>query len=761
MSENLKKYSHWLFGLGITVLTIVAHTYSLSWIQNLENLSQNSHFRLRGPVAPGPEVLIAKIDEKSIDELGRWPWPRQIMAMLTEKLLNYEASTIGFDIIFSSPQSSIHQKPLEQLNHLISDTLSKSSTAQELMQQLLRESNPDAELAKVLSKFPQAVLGYFFHFSPSGLDHLTPELRNQYFKDIRSSQFKGFLKSQSELDLSLLPFPEAYAVESNITLFSKNVRSSGYFTFNIENDGSIRRLPLLVKYYDSVTKQEYYFPPLSLRILEQYLQGTLLFRVSESGMEEVILDSETSITIPTNSKGELEINYLGPKGTFPEFSISDLLNKSKSLSLKNKIKGKIVLIGATATALEDIRVTPFDPKLPGVEIHASIIDNILRNNSLSRPSWIPAFELVYLFLVGIFLTIIYSRIPPLWSLLFWAVSTACMYFLCHWFFINKGVWITDFYPIFENTIIVSTIIISRFAEERNQKQFIKKVFSHYLSPRVVKELLNNPSKLKLGGEQKELTAFFTDLEGFATFSEQLGPTELVDLLNTYLTEMTNILLQYDGTLDRYDGDAIKAFFGAPVYFEDHAKRACWVCIDMQNKLDELRKKLKKEGKPELFMRVGINTGEMVIGNMGSNTRMMYGMNGDSVNLCARLEGANKQYGTYSLISESTYEAAKEFIEVRELDVLRVVGRSTPIKIFELLGKQGEIKESVKKVMPLYYKGLKSYKNREWEKAKKEFENALKARPNDGPSRVYLDRCESFILNPPEENWDGVFNLSKK
>ena len=706
MSEILKKNSHWFFGLGITVLTISAHIYSLSWIHNLENLSQNSHFRLRGPVAPGPEVLIAKIDEKSIDTLGRWPWPRQVMAKLTEKLLDYEAGAIGFDVIFSSPQSSLHQEPLEKLNQLISDTLSKNSIAEEVMQQLIRESNPDAEFAKVLSKSPQAVLGYFFHFSPSGLDHLTPELRNQYFKDIKSSQFKGFLKSHSDLNLSLIPLPEAYAVESNITLFSKSARSSGYFTFNIDRDGSIRRLPLLVKYRDSVSKQDYYFPPLTLRLLEQYLEGTLLFRVGEPGMEEVILDSENSITIPTNSKGELEINYLGPRGTFPEFSISDLLNESKSLSLKNKIKGKIVLIGATATALEDIRVTPFDPKLPGVEIHASIIDNILRNNSLSLPPWIPAFELIYLFAAGIFLTLIYSRIPPSWSLLFWVISSGCMYFLCHWFFIKKGIWITDVYPIFENTFIASAIIISRFVEERNQKQFIKKVFSQYLSPRVVKELINDPSKLKLGGEQKELTAFFTDLEGFATFSEQLGPTELVDLLNTYLTEMTHILLQYDGTLDRYDGDAIKAFFGAPVYFDDHAKRACWVCIDMQNKLKELRKKFKKEGKPELFMRVGINTGQMVIGNMGSNTRMMYGMNGDSVNLCARLEGANKEYGTYSLISESTYNAAREFIEVRELDVLRVVGRSTPIKIFELLGKQGETDESVKKVMPFYFEGLK-------------------------------------------------------
>lgn len=655
MSKFFKTYSHWFLGLAITLLTILAYIYPPAWLQSFENFFQNTHFRLRGPVSPGPEILIAKIDEKSIDELGRWPWSRQTMARLTQKLLDFEANVIGFDVIFSSPQSSLHRESLQNLDNLIPDSLIETIQARELLTKLLSANSPDEEFAKALSKAPKAVLGYFFHFSPEGLNHLTPELRSTYFQDIKSSQFNGFLKSDAELDLSLLPFPTAYAVESNITILSKSASSSGYFTFNIEKDGSIRRLPLLARYQEASTKKFHYFPPLSLRILEQYLEGTLLFRVNQAGMDEVILDSNTAITIPTNAKGELEINFLGPRDTFPGFSISDLLDDSKRLSLKNKIKGKIILVGATATALEDIRVTPFDPKLPGIEIHASIIDNILRDNSLSQPSWKVLVDLVYLFMAGILLVVIYSSIRPSLAVFFWVASTVSMYFLCHWFFLNKGFWLTDVYPFLENTVIASAIMISRFVEEGKQKQFIKKVFSQYLSPRVIKLLLNDPSMLTLGGEQKELTAFFTDLEGFATFSEQLGPTELVNLLNTYLTEMTDILLQYDGTLDRYDGDAIKAFFGAPVYFEDHAKRACWVCIDMQNRLKDLRVRFKEEGKPELLMRVGINTGEMVIGNMGSNARMMYGMNGDSVNLCARLEGANKQYGTYSLISESTYQ----------------------------------------------------------------------------------------------------------
>jgi adenylate cyclase len=761
LSKVFKNYSHWFMGLTITLLTLLAYIYPPVWIQNIENLFQNSHFRLRGPVSPGPEILIAKIDEKSIDELGRWPWSRQTMAKLTQKLVDLEAKVIGFDVIFSSPQTSPHRESLQSLDHLLSDSLLKKSPARKILTTLLSKNSPDEEFAKVLYKAPKTVLGYFFHFSPEGLNHLTSELKDKYFQDIKSSQFNGFLKSDVDLDLSSLRFPIAYAVESNITLLSKSASSSGYFTFNIENDGSIRRLPLLARYYDDSSKKNYYFPPLSLRILEQYLEGTLLFRVNEAGMDEVILDSDTVINIPTNSKGELEINFLGPRDTFPGFSISDLLNDSERKSLSAKIKNRIILIGATATALEDIRVTPFDPKLPGVEIHASIIDNILRKNSLSQPVWKIFVDLVYLFFAGVILTVIYSRIRPSQAILFWAISATFTYFLCHWFFIDKGFWLTDMYPFLENTAIASAIMINRFIDEGRQKLFIKKIFGQYLSPRVVKELINDPSRLKLGGEQKELTAFFTDLEGFATFSEKLGATELVDLLNTYLSKMTDILLQYDGTLDRYDGDAIKAFFGAPVYFEDHAKRACWVCIDMQNRLKLLRAKLMEEGKPELLMRVGINTGSMVIGNMGSTTRMMYGMNGDSVNLCARLEGANKQYGTYSLISESTYIQAKEFIEVRELDILRVVGRSTPIKIYELLGKKGEIEESLKKILPLFNQGLMNYQNREWDEARRCFENALMSRPEDGPSKVYLKRCDSFILNPPEDNWDGVFNLSTK
>jgi adenylate cyclase len=283
-----------------------------------------------------------------------------------------------------------------------------------------------------------------------------------------------------------------------------------------------------------------------------------------------------------------------------------------------------------------------------------------------------------------------------------------------------------------------------------------------MSPKVIDKLLEDPAGLKLGGEEKELTAFFTDLGKFTTFSEQLSAEELVNLLNEYLTEMTEILLKHEGTLDKYDGDAIKAFFGAPVYFKDHAKRACWVAIEMQEKLERLREKWVAEKKPELYMRIGINTGMMVVGNMGSKNRMNYGMNGDSVNLAARLEGANKEYGTFTLISESTYEQARDFIEAREIDYVRVVGRSKPVRIYELFGKKGFMDESIWKVLPLYNEGLTFYKESKWKEAIDYFKKALEELPEDGPSLALLKRCQLLQRDSRMgKDWDGIYSISSK
>lgn len=759
----MKKIIPWIIGLSITSAVVLLYWMNPTTVHRLELFFQNAHFQWRGPVKPGPEVVIAAIDEKSIDALGRWPWPRNKLAQLVDRLVQHQVKVIGFDMVLSSPDESSGKNSLDKIKKTLKENIDDDALVDKILNPIIQESNNDAILANALKESRRSVLGFFFHFNPEGLEHITPEKLHGYFQNIQRTQFGGFLKVPGDIELSSVDFRTAYAVESNIPLLSNNARSQGYLSFDVEPDGSMRKLPMVVKFHDKVSNKDYFFPPMSVRVLERYLKGALLFQVNEFGAEKVIFNGTQSIEVPVNDKGEVLVNFLGGRETFPHISIADILHDKSGLIPPGSLKDKIVLIGATATALGDTKVTPFDPIYPGVEVQATIIDNILRQKLLYQPGWIFQVDLVYLTLLGIFLTFVYSRFKPVIGVFTCITVAVAQFLLAHWIFVNQGFWISGVYPFLANIFIFGALAIHWYLTEEKQKQFIQDVFGKYLSEKVVDKLLKDPSKLQLGGEQKELTAFFTDLAGFTTFSEKLSAQELVNLLNDYFTEMTDILLQHEGTLDKYDGDAIKAFFGAPYFFEDHAKRACWVAIEMQDKLGELREHWKREGRPELHMRIGLNTGSMVVGNMGSKNRMNYGMNGDAVNLAARLEGANKEYGTFTLISESTYEQAIDYIEARELDSIRVVGRSTPVKIYELLGKKGFMNEMVHKILPHYNQGFNFYKQGNWEEAIACFEKALKINPQDGPSETLFNRCQLMKKNVliKKKDWDGVYSMPSK
>ena len=757
----MKKIAPWALGLIITAMVVVLYRAQPPLIYQLELMFQNAHFKWRGPISPGPEVVIAAIDEKSIDELGRWPWPRKILTRLLEKLVERQVRVIGFDMVFSSPDESSGIQSLKQLQKELIYETEGSPDVFQVVERFIQNAEYDKQFSEVLGKSGRSVLGYFFHFHPEGLGHLSEIALHGFFQNIKPSQFVGFIKSNEKVDLSSVNFRSAYAVESNIPILSRAVRQSGFISMDVEPDGSIRKLPLIVKYHNKENNQDYFFPPLAIRVLEKFLDGTLLFRVSEFGVKNVLLDGDFPLEIFTNVKGEAQINFMGTRGTFPHYSVTDIIHDRLDLVPQGSLRDKIVLVGATAPGLENIKITPFDPNYPGVEIHATVIDNILHKNSLHQPDSIQIFDMAYLVILGILLTGIYSRIKPGLGSVVWLISIALQFGVSHWFMVHKNFWITDVYPLLENMLILASLMIYRYGTEMKQKQMVENVFSKYLPSSVIDQLMKEPGRLKLGGEQKELTALFTDIEDFTTLSEKYPAEELVNILNSYLTEMTEILFKHEGTLDKYDGDAIKSFFGAPLYFTDHARRACWAGIEMQERLGYLRKQWKKSGRPEFRMRVGINTGSMVVGNMGSKNRMNYGINGDSVNLAARLEAANKEYGTFSIISESTYEQAKNHIEVRELETIRVVGRISPVKVYELLGTRGFIDDAVMEILPFYNKGLEFYKKRNWPEAIHFFEQALQINPTDGPCRTFRNRCLRFKLNPPPEIWDGVFRLPTK
>ncbi|MDH5560114.1 MAG: CHASE2 domain-containing protein [Deltaproteobacteria bacterium] len=312
-------------------------------------------------------------------------------------------------------------------------------------------------------------------------------------------------------------------------------------------------------------------------------------------------------------------------------------------------------------------------------------------------------------------------------------------------------------------IILSFIAVNvyLFILERQQKSFITGAFGQYLSPDVIEILMDDPSKLSLGGERREMTAYFSDVAGFSTISESLTPDELVQLLNHYLTEMCNIISHHNGTIDKFEGDAIIAFWGAPIIQPDHAKLCCWATVDMQKKMVEMRRELKEQGKPELQVRMGLNSGPMVVGNMGSQSRMDYTIMGDAVNLAARLEGANKFYKNHTMISQFTYEMAKDHIDVRELDTIRVVGKDEPITVYDLIERKNQTTGKKADLIEIYNQALGMYKQRDFKKAMETFQKALAIIATDGPSQTYVERCAEFVKEPPPADWDGVYRLTSK
>ncbi|QPJ62321.1 MAG: CHASE2 domain-containing protein [Candidatus Nitronauta litoralis] len=758
---TFKKKNEYFLGFAATIFTLIIYSLSPGFIKDLELLYQNAQFHWRGPDTPGKDIVIASVDEKSLDKLGRWPWSRDVFARIVDNLTAMGARVIAFDMVFSGEDNSGGLPGFLKLKDKLGQKGIKDSSVLSILDESIESADRDNLFATAIKNSRRVVLGYFFHFDPSTLSHLSRKELDQNFKNIKSTRFRGFIKSDQSIDPSDFNILQAYAVESNLDELSKNTRHAGFFSFDVETDGTLRRQPLLVQYHDADSGRDFFFPSLAVKSVEKFFKGTMLFKVGPAGVEKVLIDAKEPIVIPTNSKGEIMINFLGPQGSFPYISLADIYAPREGGLDSGIFKDKIVLVGATATALKDIRLTPFDPVFPGVEIHGTIIDNILNGKSLYRPAWLDLAEPGFLFVWGVFLTILFSLAKPVWGLGLWMALNFGYFCIVQWFFVSERFFLFGTLPMLQSLVILSLMVAYQYLVEQNQKRFIRGVFDQYVSPEVIDRLISNPDNMKLGGEEKELTSYFTDLAGFTSFSEKMTAEAQVKFLNEYLGEMSDILLKHEGTLDKYDGDAIKAFFGAPVYFSNHAEKACMVAIAMQKRLEELNHEWKEKELPELKMRIGINTGMIVVGNLGSKTRMSYGMNGDAVNLAARLEGANKFYGTWTMIAESTYLQAKDAIEAREMDYIQVVGRKKPVKIFELIGVKGCLEEDKKEMIKFYEKGLALYKEGEWEKAIILFKKALEIDPDDGPSKILIARCHELEQSPPEEQWQGVYTLSSK
>lgn len=420
-----------------------------------------------------------------------------------------------------------------------------------------------------------------------------------------------------------------------------------------------------------------------------------------------------------------------------------------------------MIIGQTGTSTTDIGVNPFEEEYMNVGIHASTLNTILSGTFLDdRPWW---YSSIIALLLSLLVMIVIKRLKPIYSVTAGFIFTLAVLVAVAGFFLITGVYINILLPVLSVFVTVIFLFIVNFFTLEKEKSFIKNAFSHYLSPDVINDLVSNPDKLNLGGEKKRLTAIFTDVQGFSTISEKLDPTDLVKLLNEYLTEMSNTILELRGTIDKYEGDAIIAFFGAPVEYDEHSANACLSAVRMRRVEKKLNEYILREqmSPVPLFTRIGINTGDMVVGNMGTPKKMDYTIMGNAVNLAARLEGVNKQYGTGILISEETCNSAGADFTVRQLDRVRVVGINTPVRLYELIEEKSVTDDKTLEAMEIFHSALNSFEEREWVKAQKNFSKVLKIFPEDGPARKYIQRCKDNMNKPPGKDWDGVFNLTMK
>lgn len=536
--------------------------------------------------------------------------------------------------------------------------------------------------------------------------------------------------------------PEAALPMESASLPVPNLLSSargiGNATLPQDRDSIYRRIPLVFSLKDMLLPSV----PLALSLF----------------LDESLRPEE----IPLDPSRQMIIKYYGPTGTYASYSVAAIINSYARLQEgmppqipPDTFKGKIVFIGGSAPGILDLRPTPFSPVCPGVEILATALDNLLHKDFIRIPSTFVLF--LFTGVLSMITAIGSSVLKKTWMTIPFVVFCLGLLASLTGLAFGWGYWLEFIPPGFAVVLSFTGAMVLNYSFEGRQKRFIKSAFRYYLSPDVIDRVLEDPSLLRLGGEKRIISSFFSDVAGFTSISENLSPEELVHLLNDYLSEMTDIILAHGGTLDKYEGDAIIAFWNAPLNQPDHAVRACNAALECQKRLEELRPIFAEKSGHPLSMRIGVNSGPAVVGNMGSRSRFDYTAMGDTINMASRLEGACKHYSVPILVGETTFRMAEDFIAAREVDLIRVVGKNKPERVYQVLGKMSVFSEEEKGVVASFHRALGFYRKRDWDKASRLFSKIK----DDKLSAVYVARIEQFKKNPPPEDWSGVFDLKQK
>jgi adenylate cyclase len=763
-----------LFALATYYVTFVGERPMpmSDFVYRMEWSSLDTRFQFRGRTRTDPRIIIVDVDQESQEQLGRWPFPRIHFAHLLDALREDGARVVAFDITFSKPDQTV--LPLQELSGELAAEQKKGHAVGPAVLSTIatkeRQYNYDQQVAAAIERFGNVVLGSYFLYTKADLAGVSSQALDEYanqiayfpFPQVRPLPSAGGEQGRVRViqlyeDLNLVP----RGAEANTAIFTEAVAAKkgvGFFNVFLDADSVVRHVPLAIPYGRDPDRANWdFYASLEVQALRLYLGLTdEQVALTYGGGGIVGVEFGKQVLVHTDEISRLLVNYHGPARTYPYVSFANAALKKFPAGT---FKDKIVLVGASATGIGDLRATPFGGlDFPGTEIHANVIDNILNQQFIVHRGLQALTDVGFILLFGIPLGIWLAVVQPRWMILGLAFIFPFIG-IVYWAFLH-GWWLNFIVPaVFVLIPNVSLVALYRVLIEEQEKRKVRGAFQQYVSPEVIRRLLSDPERVK--PRKTEVSVLFSDIRGFTTISETLDAQTLAGLLNGYLTEMTRIIFRHQGTLDKYIGDAVMAIWGAPFDEPGHAQRCCQSAVSMLVRLAELQAQWRAQGSPLLEIGIGINTGIASVGNMGSSLRYGYTAMGDAVNLAARLEGLNKEYGTQILISEFTRRALRDdqFI-FREIDFIRVKGKLQPVTIYEILGPRAQ-ENNPAELVALFSVAREAYKHRDWRSASAAWHAILERWPGDGPSRVFLARCEEYIAEEPPVEWDGVYAMKHK
>ena len=714
-----------------------------SILQRIENIVYDLRMRMTMTNTIDSRIVIVDIDETSLALEGRWPWGRDKMSYLVDILFDYyHIKLLGFDMVFSEPDRS---SGLGLLEKMAGESMQGDAKFLAELEKLKPQLSYDDLLAKSLRNRP-VVLGFF----------TSPKTE----KILEIGALPPPLTATDNLPFTSSLFNEK-SYTGNLEQLQRVAASGGFFSNpsideEADADGVYRKLPLLIHY------DNHLYEALSLALIRLSLESPPIeFITGQYGLNQPHTKLEglrmDVFTIPVDDRGRIRVPFRGHNGSFPYVSASDVLN---GVADKAILENKIIIVGTTAAGLNDSRATPVQSVYPGVEIHANIISGFLDQSIKSRSDYIVIAEIAELIAICLLAVFVFPRLSVIVSAIafgFLLVSLIVANFYC-WMVENIDTILAI--PLILLSVLYSIQLFFGYFFETRRKKQLGRVFGQYIPPELVEQMSQSDEEFSLKGESREMTVLFSDVRGFTTISENMESHELCELINAILTPVTSVIHDYKGTIDKYIGDAIMAFWGAPIRNPNHAALAVQSGLVILQTMADIQSEFRAKGWPDIDIGIGLNTGTMSVGNMGSQFRIAYTVMGDAVNLGSRLEGLTKQYGVKMIVSETTKQAAPDFV-YRELDKVRVKGKLKPITIYEPLGAKTDINEEQAQALSTLDQGLLCYRHQQWDAALTIFKNLAKHYPHDKLYAIYLERIAYYRLSPPGSDWDGAFTHSNK